>query len=502
VSAEENDRRGIFSFRSVYEAYLNCRKRKRNTINALRFEADLIGNLVSLQRELAAGCYRPARSVCFFTTTPKLREIIAADFRDRVVHHLLVPLLEDIFEPKFIDDSYACRPDKGTHAAVRRLQRFLKKVDRQSHCGGWFLQLDIRSFFMSIDHDILLGLLGRHIDQKKLMSLAETIVRHDPTQNCYLKDTSGAACRIPAYKSLFQLPPGVGLPIGNLTSQFFANVYLNELDQFIKHSLKCRYYIRYVDDFILLHSSRPYLEKARQEIETFLAEKLKLGLKEKAAPRRTSDGIDFLGYVTRKDYILVRRRVVGNVKASLRRFEREMLVRGKIGDRPYRQIHMRPEMVFKLRQVLSSYLGHFKHADGYRLTRELFERFSFLKDIFNLCRANTYILPWYEPWEPASCLAMQYGWFSQTHPSAIVLMQVGRFCEVYGQSAPHAAAILKLRISKGARGLGLQAGFPMGGLSIFKKRLKSERRGYIIVAEDGWLRNGLKRRVMTEKFSI
>jgi len=246
-----------------------------------------------LQLKLASGCYCPTRSVCFFTTVPKFREIIAADFRDRVVHHLLVPFLEAIFEPKFIHDSYACRRGKGTHVAVQRLRRFLRRVDRQSRCGGWFLQLDIRSFFMSIDHDILLGILGRHVQNEQLMSLAEIIIRHDPTADCYLKDRAGLARKMPRHKSLFHLPPGVGLPIGNLTSQFFANVYLNELDQFIKHHLKCRCYLRYVDDFILVHASRPYLENARREIEMFLAEKLKLTLKKKALPRRTSDGIDF-----------------------------------------------------------------------------------------------------------------------------------------------------------------------------------------------------------------
>jgi len=193
---------------------------------------------------------------------------------------------------------------------------------------------------------------------------------------------------------------------------------------------------------------------------------------------------------------------VGNLTSKLRRFEKEMVVQGKIGDQPYRQVHMRPEKVFSLRQVLSSYLGHFNHADSYRLTRKLFTTFPFLGDIFKLVRGNTLLLPRYESGEPSPNLAGQYNWFCQTHPLAVVMIQVGRFCEIYEPSAQKAAAILKLRISKSCRGLGLQAGLPMGGLCTAKKRLKAARCGYIVVAENGWLPSGLKKRVVTEKLTV
>jgi retron-type reverse transcriptase len=157
----ESDR--LYSFRSLHDAYISCRRRKRNTINALRFEASLLDNLADLGETLSEGTYKPSRSVCFVAKQPKHREIFAADFRDRVVHHLLVPHIEKIFEPKFIHDSYACRVGKGTHAAVERLKYFMNRVTKGGRVAAWFMQLDIRSFFMSIDREILLGILEKNI---------------------------------------------------------------------------------------------------------------------------------------------------------------------------------------------------------------------------------------------------------------------------------------------------------------------------------------------------
>jgi len=161
VRAVRGGKCSLLSFSSLYAAYLDCRKRKRGTLNALRFEYRLLVNLFQLAQEIQQGTYQPSRSVCFVTTKPKTREIFAADFRDRIVHHLVVRELEKIYEPKFIYDSYASRPDKGTHAAVRRLQKFMLQATRNRKISAWYLQLDIRSFFMSIDKNILFSLLVR-----------------------------------------------------------------------------------------------------------------------------------------------------------------------------------------------------------------------------------------------------------------------------------------------------------------------------------------------------
>ena len=191
----------LFSFENLHRQYLKCRRNKRNTANALAFEVRQEENLLDLKAALENRTYAPARSVCFVTQRPKLREIFAADFRDRVVHHVLVDFLESIWEPIFIHDSYACRTGKGVHAGVKRLQTFLRQVTANGTC----------------------------------------------TADYVMKWDSALFGWLPPHKTLFACPPGKGLPIGNLNSQFFANVYLNALDQFVKHELKCRHYLRYCD---------------------------------------------------------------------------------------------------------------------------------------------------------------------------------------------------------------------------------------------------------------
>ena len=350
--------RDIFSFANIYRCYLACRRNKRNTINALKFEINAEENILKLENELKSKIYRPSRSILFAARSPKLREIFAADFRDRVVHHILVDYLERIWDRIFIDDSYACRKGKGTHAAVMRLQSFLRKVSRNGRARAYYLQLDIRDFFTSIDKTILFNALQKKIRDKEALWLTEKIIFWDCTRSFILRDREGVLKNIPPHKSIFGNDNKRGLPIGNLTSQFFANVYLNELDQFVKHSLKAKYYIRYVDDFVLLSDNKGTLIKWRQDIETFLAEKLLLRLHPKRRKLQPiSNGIDFLGYITRRDYILVRRRVINNLKSRLRRF-------ACMAQNPANSMNA-------LRGCLQSYLAHFKWADSYNLVKSL-----------------------------------------------------------------------------------------------------------------------------------
>ena len=350
--------RDIFSFANIYRCYLACRRNKRNTINALKFEINAEENILKLENELKSKIYRPSRSILFAARSPKLREIFAADFRDRVVHHILVDYLERIWDRIFIDDSYACRKGKGTHAAVMRLQSFLRKVSRNGRARAYYLQLDIRDFFTSIDKTILFNALQKKIRDKEALWLTEKIIFWDCTRSFILRDREGVLKNIPPHKSIFGNDNKRGLPIGNLTSQFFANVYLNELDQFVKHSLKAKYYIRYVDDFVLLSDNKGTLIKWRQDIETFLAEKLLLRLHPKRRKLQPiSNGIDFLGYIIRRDYILVRRRVINNLKSRLRRF-------ACMAQNPANSMNA-------LRACLQSYLAHFKWADSYNLVKSL-----------------------------------------------------------------------------------------------------------------------------------
>ncbi|MBI5675183.1 MAG: hypothetical protein HZC48_05030 [Nitrospirae bacterium] len=630
----ESDR--LYSFRSLHDAYVSCRRRKRNTINALRFEASLLDNLTDLSSSLQDGSYSPSRSVCFVAKQPKLREIFAADFRDRVVHHLLVPQIEKIFEPKFIHDSYACRTGKGTHAAVERLKIFMHRVTKSGRVAAWFMQLDIRSFFMSIDREILMGILEKNVrkglnnrkispdpslpkrgikdenaskrsdtplnplsrgkyleipslangettfrqcrnlnstllkrdnacdptlkkggeggfyDQNSfadaILRLAEIIVNQDCTKDYVYKGDPSLLKGIPPHKSLFTIPPGKGLPIGNLTSQFFGNVYLNELDQFVKHTLKARHYLRYVDDFILLDTNRERLLEMKEKIAKFLNEKLALQLKPETTLKRVSEGANFLGYIVRPDYVLVRDRVIGNLRARLRSFEEEMvqayqkispnpslpkrgtknknvskrnntplnpLSRGeyleiptlaKGGEGGFFRIHLREEKVRQLRQTLASYLGHFKYANSYKLTRSLFEKYEYLKYVFAINDEGR-LVSLYEPtFEPAN-LRRQYRWAMEQYPEHCIFFQVGKFCEFYGEQAERYGRFFGLSpltptLSPKGRGRNFDifCGFPVRHLKAFKAKALNAGLPYVVVGERGYYPSGLKKRVITEIF--
>ena len=356
-------RQELFSFRNIYRCYLQCRNNKRNTVNALNFERNAEENILKLERELKTKSYRPSRSILFAARKPKLREIFAADFRDRVVHHILVDYLQAIWEKIFIYDSYACREEKGTHAAVKRLQGFLRKASQNGKVKAYYLQLDIKDFFTSIDKKILFNFFKNKIDNPDVLWLIEKIIFWDCTRSYLSRDDINLIHKVPINKSLFGKENKRGLPIGNLTSQFFANVYLNELDQFVKHTLKCRYYVRYVDDFVILDPDKEELLRYKQEIKKFLTDNLKLTLH----PRRQklqsiSNGIDFLGYIIRRDYILVRHRVLNNFRTRMRYFEG--LIRNNNNK-------LNAVIFDRLRDTIKSYLGHFKWANCYRLMQQI-----------------------------------------------------------------------------------------------------------------------------------
>jgi len=309
----------------------------------LEFEIDADINLLRLQEELNNRTYKPQPSLCFVLEKPKLREVFAATFRDRVVHHVLIEYLNNIYEPSFIFDSYACRVGKGTHGAIARLQKFLKRVTKNNTQIGYYMQLDIRSFFVEINKNILSDIAARKINNDEIIWLTNIIIWNDCTINCKIVDKNDVLEKIPKHKSLFSASKNKGLPIGNLSSQFFANLYLNELDHYIKRKLKCHYYIRYMDDLILLSGNKKQLMNWMVLIEKFLAEHLDLSLhptKQTIAP--ISNGINFVGYVVRPNYILVRKRVIGNLKHKI--------FNNTINSESW-----------------NSYLGHFKHAQTKRL---------------------------------------------------------------------------------------------------------------------------------------
>ncbi|HRC61598.1 MAG TPA: reverse transcriptase/maturase family protein [Dehalococcoidia bacterium] len=362
------------SFRDLHAAWRAARRGKKPSVDQIAFDAQWMDRLLELQERLNTLTWSPSPCTCFIASQPKAREIHAPAFPDRVVHHYLVPRLEAIYEPRFVHDSYSNRRGKGTHAAVDRLQAFVRQV-QSGQSGGWYLQLDIRNCFNRIHRPTLYRMLKREMGRHDLplpirkathallaRSCAETGVRYACTPE--------QRAAVPLHKRLEGAPPGCGIAIGNLSSQFFANVYLDALDQFVKHELKTTRYLRYVDDFVLVHSDRDQLVAWRERIERFLANELRLELKPSPPLRRLTEGIDFLGYVVFPTHRLVRRRVIAHARAKLAAWERE---------------HVRPSglrasnaALEHLRSIWASYLGHFRRASSYRVRERIFQRFAWL----------------------------------------------------------------------------------------------------------------------------
>jgi len=255
------------------------------------FDLDLENNLFDLHRSLLEKSYQHGAYKSFYVCDPKQRLISKAGVRDRVVHQALFRVLYDIFDRRFIHDSYSCRFNKGAHAGVGRLIDFCRRLSRNYSRPIYVLKCDVKKFFASIDKNILLGLVEKSISDVDTLGLIKVIVD--------------------SFES--------GLPLGNVTSQLFANTYLNELDQFIKHKLRVQYYLRYCDDFIILSTNADYLRKLVVKIDGFLSEKLRLKLHpNKISLKKLSQGIDWLGYVIRPHYIIVRAKTKQRIIKKLR----------------------------------------------------------------------------------------------------------------------------------------------------------------------------------------
>jgi RNA-directed DNA polymerase len=310
-SADEgaDGRHAGFSFEELVAAYFDCRRTKRNSDSARTFESDLERNLYELHLEISAGAWRPGRSICFVITRPRPREVWAAPFRDRIVHHLLYNRVGPRIESTFIADSCACIPGRGTLYAAERLESKVRSVTRNWSRHAYYLKCDVANFFVAIDKRILRAQLERRISGSITRALAEQILLHDPRIDVDVRATRELLARIPPHKSLFNQPAHRGLPIGNLSSQFFANVYLDALDQRAKHELHARHYIRYVDDFLLLHESAQWLNEALADVTAFLPRELGIELNtSKTILQPVERGVDFVGQVSKPWRRALRRR--------------------------------------------------------------------------------------------------------------------------------------------------------------------------------------------------
>lgn len=300
-----------FLFSDLLRAYHDCRRNKRNTISALEFELNYEHELIQLRDQLRAGTYRPGRSICFVVTSPKPREVWAASFPDRIVHHLLYNHIAPRFYASFVADSCACIPRRGTLYAGKRLESKIRSVTQNWSRRAHYLKCDLANFFVSIDKEILHQQLAARITEPWWLKLAETILFHDPRLDFEYHGDPALLQLVPEHKRLTSHPAEKGLPIGNLSSQFFANVYLDALDQFVKHQLRCRHYIRYVDDFVLLHESPQQLNAWHDRIEAFLPATLKAHLNPSKTIRQPIDrGVDFVGHVIKPWRRSTRRRTL------------------------------------------------------------------------------------------------------------------------------------------------------------------------------------------------
>ncbi len=352
----------------LFQAYIKCRRYKRNTANAIAFEIDYESNLVTLCEEINNGTYLPGKSIAFIVNKPVKREIFAADFRDRVVHHLVINKLNPLFEKEFIHDSYACRTGKGTHFGIQRINRFIRQCSKNYTQDCYILKLDIRGFFMHIDKNILFERLKVFIHEKYkeqdkdlVLELCRKVIFYDPTKKCIIKGRRKNWQGLPFDKSLFHSPETCGLPIGNLTSQVFANFYMSSFDHFIKHDLGIRFYGRYVDDFVFVHSDKEYLKSLIPKIKSFL--ELKLGLTlhpKKMYFQHYTKGVKYLGAVIKPHRIYIANRTKGNFYQAIERLN--LIARDH---RPTK------EEKGKFLSSMNSYLGIMKHYKTYRLRKRI-----------------------------------------------------------------------------------------------------------------------------------
>lgn len=318
-------------YANVQKAYNKARKCKRYRKDVLIFTKDKEDNLETVRNDILGLSYEPSEYRYFKVYEPKERQIMALPFYDRVVQHAINNVLEPIFNQRFIFHSYACRKTKGMHAASDTLQEWLYEWQKFHQDQPLYaIKADIHHYFQSINHDVLKAEIRKVIKDAGALVLIDRIIDHNG-----------------------QMPDGIGIPVGNLTSQLFANIYLNKLDQYIKHTLGAKYYMRYMDDFILLSPDKEQLRHWLEDIERFLRDELKLELNPKTTILAAKNGIDFVGYKHRATHRKVRPDSVKRIKKTIKKYES-----GKITKE-------------QLQKSIASWTGHAGHADSYNLRKKV-----------------------------------------------------------------------------------------------------------------------------------
>ncbi len=334
----------IISIENLLLAWEEFITGKKSRKDVQEFERNLMANIIELHNELLYKTYKHSDYHAFNISDPKPRNIHKAKVRDRLLHHAIYRILYPYFDKKFIYDSYSCRVDKGTHKAIYRFESFIRKVSKNNTKTCWVLKCDIRKFFANINHDILKEILSKCLfDKNVLWLLGQVIDSFNITNPIY---AMAEMKKYPYSNSAIAESFDTGLPLGNLTSQLLVNIYMNEFDQFVKHKLKVKYYIRYADDFVILSQDKKYLEDILEQMKEFLKNNLKLNMHpDKVFIKTIASGVDFLGWVHFPKHRVLRTSTKRRMLKKLQESSKE--------------------------ETKQSYLGMLKHGNTYKLKKAL-----------------------------------------------------------------------------------------------------------------------------------
>lgn len=335
----------IISPENLFLAWDKFRKGKASKSDVFVYKKDLESNIFQLSNKLITKKYVHSAYTSFYIHDPKQRHIHKASVGDRILHQAIFSVLNPIFEPTFIANSFSCRDGKGTHKGIKELEKILRKISKNGNMPCFAMKCDIKKFFDSVNHRILIKIIERKIKDLDVILLLKEIIGSYITSQSTLFDRRG-------------------IPIGNLSSQLFANIYMNEFDQFIKHNLKIKNYLRYTDDFIIVSNDFKYLKSLINPINSFLKSELDINLHpNKVAIRKFSQGIDFLGYVLRPHYQVIRtktrRRAFRKMRLKVFKYKKGIITSKK------------------LMQTVNSYLGVFSHAKTYQLSEDFKNQYWF-----------------------------------------------------------------------------------------------------------------------------
>lgn len=327
------------TFEKIYQAHYRARQQKTTKSELILFEMNLENNLTNLLNNLRNGTYRIGNYRTFYVTEPKLRKIQALPYVDRVAHQWYVEeFIKPNIVPKFIKDTYACLVNRGTHKAVDAVQHYMQ-IYRRNYGDFWILKCDIKRFFYSINPHILFNILKRHISDKKLLDFTWHLIFDNREEE-------------------------IGIPIGNYTSQFFANIYLNELDQYVKHTLRIKYYVRYMDDFVFLLDSKETCKKVKKQVEDFIGERLELELNAKSRYYPCNQGVNFCGFRIWPTHRLLRTSSKKKIKRKVRMWNRYW----ENGNIDFRIVM----------PSLQSWVGHCIHCNSYNIQKKVMHKAKFL----------------------------------------------------------------------------------------------------------------------------